>query len=107
MPDSCTKVGVLGVRQCNGIIETGPQPTPVAMVRKNFGMLPQNFGVGRSEGDRHAGFATRFSVLCGFSFGFEFLDFCHVLVLLLIQSCPKKRYPDFNFAITSVNAHRF
>ena len=29
MPDSCTVVGVSEVEQCNGIIQTGPQPTPV------------------------------------------------------------------------------
>ena len=34
MPDSRTKVGVLGVGQCDGITETGPQPTPDAMVTK-------------------------------------------------------------------------
>jgi len=34
VPDSCTKVWVLGVGQCNGIIQTVPQPTPVATVMK-------------------------------------------------------------------------
>ena len=34
MPDSCTKVEVLGVWQCNTIIQTGPKPTPVALVTK-------------------------------------------------------------------------
>jgi len=35
-PDSCTgtKLEVLGVRQCNGIIQAGPQSTPIAMVTK-------------------------------------------------------------------------
>jgi len=34
VPDSCTKVGVLGVGHCNGIIQTEPQLTTVATVTK-------------------------------------------------------------------------
>jgi len=34
VPGSCTKVEVLGVGQCNGITQTGPQPTPVTVVTK-------------------------------------------------------------------------
>jgi len=36
VPDSCINVGVIVVGQCNGIIQSEPQPTPVATVTDIF-----------------------------------------------------------------------
>jgi len=52
VPDSCTQSGSFKVRQCNGIIHTGPQPTPVALVTKFYHVA----GVcATAEGDHDAG----------------------------------------------------
>jgi len=57
--DSCTKVGILGVEQCNGIIQTGPKPTPVMLIFARC--HPQNFGVCETaESDHHAGLCYAF-----------------------------------------------
>ena len=59
MPDSCTKVWDLGVGQYNGIIQTGPQPTPVAVVTKFSHVAARIWHACKTaEGDHQLSFAT-------------------------------------------------
>ena len=60
MSDSFTNTEVLGVGQCNSIIQTGPQPTPVAKVTR-YSHVATKFGVCKTaEDDHHAGLCHAF-----------------------------------------------